>query len=40
MLDIKGLRSALEQLEAHGLRNALLQAVRKATEKSKELGAK
>ena len=32
--------AALEQLEAHGLRNSLLQAVRKATEKSKELGAK
>lgn len=31
--------AGLEQLEAHGLRNALLQAVRKATEKSKELGA-
>ena len=30
--------AGLEQLEAHGLRNALLQAVRKATERSKELG--
>ncbi|HYF34807.1 MAG TPA: pyrroline-5-carboxylate reductase [Prosthecobacter sp.] len=32
--------AGLEQLEAHGLRNALLQAVRKATERSQELGAK
>jgi pyrroline-5-carboxylate reductase len=32
--------AALEQLEAHGLRNALIQAVRKAAEKSKDLGAK
>lgn len=31
--------AGLEQLEAHGLRNALIQAVRKATERSKELGA-
>lgn len=31
--------AGLEQLEAHGLRNALLQAVRKATERSQELGA-
>lgn len=30
--------AGLEQLEAHGLRNALIQAVRKATERSKELG--
>ncbi len=29
--------AGLEQLEAHGLRNALIQAVRKATERSKEL---
>ncbi len=32
--------AGLEQLEQHGLRNALMQAVRKATERSKELGAK
>lgn len=31
--------AGLEQLEAHGLRNALIQAVRKATERSQELGA-
>ncbi len=31
--------AGLEQLEAHGLRNALIQAVRKATEKSKALAA-
>lgn len=31
--------AGLEQLEAHGLRNALIQAVRKATERSRELGA-
>ena len=31
--------AGLEQLEAHGLRHALMQAVRKATERSKELGA-
>lgn len=31
--------AGLEQLEAHGLRHALIQAVRKATERSKELGA-
>lgn len=31
--------AGLEQLESHGLRNALIQAVRKATERSKELGA-
>jgi pyrroline-5-carboxylate reductase len=30
--------AALEQLEKHGLRNSLIQAVRSATEKSKELG--
>lgn len=30
--------AGLEQLEAHGLRNALLQAVRKATERSLQLG--
>jgi len=30
--------AGLEQLEAHGLRNALIQAVRKATERSRELG--
>lgn len=30
--------AGLEQLEAHGLRNALIQAVRKATERSLELG--
>lgn len=30
--------AGLEQLEAHGLRSALIQAVRKATERSKELG--
>ena len=29
--------AGLEQLEKHGLRNALLQAVRRATERSKEL---
>lgn len=29
--------AGLEQLEAHGLRNALLQAVRKATERSRQL---
>jgi pyrroline-5-carboxylate reductase len=29
--------AGLEQLEKHGLRNALVQAVRKATERSKEL---
>ncbi|TLD71964.1 pyrroline-5-carboxylate reductase [Phragmitibacter flavus] len=29
--------AGLEQLEKHGLRNALLQAVRKATERSREL---
>ena len=32
--------AGLEQLEAHGLRNALIQAVRKAAERSKELGVK
>jgi len=31
--------AALEQLEAYGLRNALIQAVRAAAEKSKALGA-
>jgi pyrroline-5-carboxylate reductase len=31
--------AGLEQLEAHGLRNALIQAVRKATERSKSLAA-
>jgi len=31
--------AGLEQLEAHGLRHALMQAVRKATERSKDLGA-
>jgi pyrroline-5-carboxylate reductase len=31
--------AGLEQLEANGLRNALIQAVRKATERSRELGA-
>ncbi len=31
--------AGLEQLEANGLRHALIQAVRKATERSKELGA-
>ncbi len=31
--------AGLEQLEEHGLRNALIQAVRKATERSKDLGA-
>lgn len=31
--------AGLEQLEAHGLRHALIQAVRKATERSRELGA-
>lgn len=31
--------AGLEQLEAHGLRHALQQAVRKATERSRELGA-
>lgn len=30
--------AGLEQLERHGLRNALLQAVRSATERSRELG--
>jgi pyrroline-5-carboxylate reductase len=30
--------AALEQLEKHGLRNALIQAVRAATEKSQALG--
>jgi pyrroline-5-carboxylate reductase len=30
--------AGLEQLEAKGLRNALIQAVRKATERSRELG--
>ncbi len=30
--------AGLEQLESHGLRNALIQAVRKATERSQELG--
>lgn len=30
--------AGLEQLESHGLRNALIQAIRKATERSKELG--
>ena len=30
--------AGLEQLEKHGLRNSLVQAVRKATERSKELG--
>ncbi|WP_029190205.1 pyrroline-5-carboxylate reductase [Verrucomicrobium spinosum] len=32
--------AGLEQLEAQGLRNALIQAVRKATERSKELAAR
>ena len=32
--------AGLEQLEAHGLRNALIQAVRTATEKSVALGTK
>ncbi len=32
--------AGLEQLEAHGLRNALMQAVRKATERAMELGKK
>ena len=32
--------AGLEQLEAHGLRSALIQAVRKAAERSKELGVK
>ena len=32
--------AGLEQLEAHGLRNALIQAVRKATERATELGKK
>jgi pyrroline-5-carboxylate reductase len=32
--------AGLEQLEAHGLRNALIKAVRAATARSKELGAK
>ncbi len=31
--------AGLEQLEAHGLRNALIQAVRKATERSKSLAS-
>jgi pyrroline-5-carboxylate reductase len=31
--------AGLEKLEQHGLRNALMQAVRAATEKSKALGA-
>ncbi len=30
--------AGLEQLEAHGLRHALIQAVRKATERSRDLG--
>jgi pyrroline-5-carboxylate reductase len=30
--------AGLEQLEANGLRNALIQAVRKATERSVQLG--
>lgn len=30
--------AGLEQLEGHGLRNSLIQAVRKATERAKELG--
>jgi pyrroline-5-carboxylate reductase len=30
--------AGLEQLEKHGLRNALLQAVRRATERAGELG--
>ena len=30
--------AGLEQLESHGLRNALIQAVRKATERSVQLG--
>jgi len=30
--------AGLEQLEAHGLRHALIQAVRRATERSRELG--
>jgi pyrroline-5-carboxylate reductase len=30
--------AGLEQLETHGLRHALIQAVRRATERSKELG--
>ena len=30
--------AALEQLEKHGLRNAMIQAVRAAAEKSKALG--
>ena len=30
--------AGLEQLEAHGLRHSLIQAVRKATERSRELG--
>lgn len=30
--------AGLEQLEAHGLRHALIQAVRKATERSQQLG--
>ena len=30
--------AGLEQLEAHGLRHALIQAVRRATERSQELG--
>ena len=32
--------AGLEQLETHGLRNALIQAVRKATERAVELGKK
>ena len=32
--------AGLEQLESHGLRNALIQAVRKATERAVELGKK
>ena len=30
--------AAVEQLEKHGLRNALIQAVRTAAEKSREMG--
>ena len=32
--------AGLEQLEANGMRNALIKAVRAATARSKELGAK